>query len=200
MWQKEKQITMTKPKVFIIQKAGEHALNQNFREALCFKRAFDRLGIESTVYGKGYPNGDVPFETASTGYDIILVLENYNLDDSVPDISKSKAIKCFWSIDSHMNGVLDAHKAFVKKNKIDAVLNANIAHTKEYPENFSAWFPNAFDETIMYPMPEIPKNVNIGFCGNIQNRGEILDNLTQQVGLKQDIFVIGENMVKAERI
>ena len=50
-----------KDKVLIIQRAGEHLLNREFRESLSIKRAFDRLGIESTVWGKDYPTFIIPF-------------------------------------------------------------------------------------------------------------------------------------------
>ena len=37
----------------------------------------------------------------------------------------------------------------------------------------------------------------LGFCGNRVTRGELLDSLTDRYGLHQDIFVIGDEMVRA---
>lgn len=36
-------------KILIIQEKGRHLKNQEFREALNFKRAFDRMGVDCVV-------------------------------------------------------------------------------------------------------------------------------------------------------
>jgi spore maturation protein CgeB len=59
----------------------------------------------------------------------------------------------------------------------------------------SYWFPNSYPDDLMYPM-NIEKTVDIGFCGNVLNRGHVIDSL-DKYGIKKDIFVIGGDMVTA---
>ena len=42
----------------------------------------------------------------------------------------------------------------------------------------------------------VEKKHFIGFCGSILNRAQVLNFLTQKYNLKQDIFVLGDEMVK----
>jgi spore maturation protein CgeB len=47
----------------------------------------------------------------------------------------------------------------------------------------------------MYPV-DIEKTVDIGFCGNLLNRSDIINHL-DKFNIKKDIFVIGNDMIKA---
>ena len=60
------------------------------------------------------------------------------------------------------------------------------------------WFPNAFDDTLLKPQEGVKKKHFIGFCGNLINRGPLLDYMdSQSFKIKRDIFVIGKAMVNA---
>ncbi len=175
-------------KVLIIQEAGRNEGNKQYRECLSLQRAFNDLGCKATVWGKGHCDYDIDFNT----FDIIFNLENYG-DDWLPDLSPiTKPYKILWSIDAHCRGVEPYNKIFN-----DGKYNLLLHSTKDYAiGNDRAWFPNAYDDTLIKKL-DIPKEHFIGFCGNYVNRKQIIDYLTINKGLKQDIFVIGDDMVKA---
>jgi hypothetical protein len=184
--------------ILVIQERGRHEANREFREGLSMARALKRLGHQAFVWGLGYENFTIPFDTiidhAET--DIILLLENYDTG-WVPDMSGCKLLKAMWSIDSHC--ALQEHLKVADKQKIDILLNS----TEGYIPNFQRpgrrcyWFPNCYDDELVYPMPGVEKNVPIGFCGNYVNRKTWIDKLQAGFGLKPDIFVIGKGMVEA---
>ncbi len=182
--------------VLIIQEKGRHAKNWQYRESLSFKNSFTRIGVNSDVWGLGYDNFDIPFQDIEKDYDVIFLLENYERDNWVPDLTTSKKLKVFWSIDSHCS--LPAHEATCEKHDIDLVLNS----TSYYVPMFEAkgrkcvWFPNAYPLDLIKPL-DVEKNCNVGFCGNYCNRKDWIDAIDQEVGVKRDIFVIGDDMVRA---
>ena len=49
-------------KIVIIQEAGRHQENKNFRESLCLHNAFSKIdGVESKVWGLNYQDFSTPF-------------------------------------------------------------------------------------------------------------------------------------------
>ena len=60
------------------------------------------------------------------------------------------------------------------------------------------WFANAIDEELIYPMENVEKSIRFGFCGSLGTniRRSIIESLSANYGLKKDIFIIGEDMVK----
>jgi len=183
-------------KIVMIKARGQNEKNRNFSEAECFKRALQRLKIDSILWGPGYPDFEEPLDNRAGREDAILLLENYEEGGWIPDISKQKALKLFWSIDSHC--ALNAHLSLCKRLKINVVLNS----TSSYVSHFKAWgrkcfwFPNACPADIVYPLA-IPKTHDVGFCGNYCNRKEDIDFLSERHHLKTDIFVLGNDMVRA---
>jgi hypothetical protein len=182
-------------KLLIIQENGRHEKNRNYRECFSLKRSFEKNGFECIVWGLGHHNFNDDFNLLESWADVIFLLENYTPTWLPLDkIKNSKKIKIFWSIDSHC--VLDQHINLVKQIKPDFLLNS----TKSYLPNFkdycgnTLWFPNCYDDTLITPM-EIEKNIDVGFCGNINNRGEWI-NYLNIFNIKKDIFVIGEDMVR----
>ena len=175
-------------KILIIQEAGRHLKNKEFRESLNFKRAFDRLNIECVAWGLNYPTYNKSFEEISKDCDVMLLIENYDTG-WLPDLSNFKGLKLFWSIDSHM--ISQAHVQTCDRNKIDIVLNAIESHSKYFKQK-SYYLPNAYPSDLIYYKPEIKKTVDIGFCGNYVNRAEWINSIPN---LKKDIFVIGDDMV-----
>lgn len=183
-------------KIVIIQEAGRHEKNKNFRESLCLQRALSRIeGVDAIVWGLNYPNFDKSFSEIETWADVIFIIENYTSSWlPLSEISQSKKLKIFWSIDSHC--VLQQHQHLCELLKIDILLNS----TEGYLSNFtmvkkSYWFPNSYSDDLIFPM-SLEKIHDIGFCGNVLNRGHIIDSL-DNFGIKKDIFVIGDDMVKA---
>ncbi len=186
--------------ILIIQAAGHHEKNWNYRECLCMKRAFDKLNIPCGIWGKGFETYNTPFAEMVKDYSTILVLENYEMDwipkfDTIP----SDILKVFWSIDGHM--VLDKHKKFVTDHGIQVVLNSNIDCVGAFHEMKvkSEWFPNAYDDSLMFPIESIHKDFGLGFCGSEGHgiRDAAVALLGEKFGIRKDIFVIGDDMVRA---
>lgn len=182
-------------KILIIQEAGRHEANKEFREALNMYRALTKIGVESVVWGLGYSNFSTTFEEISKDCDVILLLENYEVNNWLPDLSNFNGLKLFWSIDSHC--VPGQHSNTCNKNNIDIVLNAIESHGVFFRTQKSYYFPNAYPDDLIYPMEDIEKTFDLGFCGNKLNRANWLAELQNKLGLKLDEFVIGNDMVKA---
>lgn len=181
-------------KILIIQEKGRHEKNYNFRESLCIQRSLSKLNIESTVWGLNYENFKIPFWDLEKNHDVILLIENYPETNWLPDLSKSKKLKLFWSIDSHL--VLNQHIEICKKFNIDIVLNSVYGHEKLFHQFQSYFFPNAYCDSLITPL-NTHKIHDIGFCGNINNRGPWLEKIGKVYNIKIDNFVIGKDMVEA---
>ena len=179
--------------VLVIQENGRHESNKDFRECFCLQRAFFKNGIACDIWGLGHPNylEGVDFDS----YNLILNLENYDDEANswLPDLSQVNNKKFLWSIDAHIRGAHTFENIFDAGN-YDLLLHS----TKDFiTSRHHRWFPNCFDDTLIKPDELIDKQHFLGFCGNIVNRGDMLDFLEMNTGLKKDIFVLGEDMVKA---
>lgn len=185
-------------KIVIIQEAGRHEKNKEFRESLNLQRSLSKIDdVEVKVWGLNYPEFIKSFSEIEKWCDVIFIIENYTSSWMPLDqLSKSKKLKIFWSIDSHC--VLQQHQMLCKALNVDILLNS----TEYYIPMFrglvkkALWFPNAYPSDLIYPMSDVEKNVNIGFCGNILNRGDLI-NYLDKFNIKKDIFVIGDDMVRA---
>jgi glycosyltransferase involved in cell wall biosynthesis len=181
-------------KIVIIQESGRHEKNKNFRESLCLHRALSRIEeVESKVWGLNYPDFNMSFSEIEGWADVIFVIENYTSDWlPINEISNSKKLKIFWSIDSHC--VLEQHKQLCRLLNIDILLNS----TESYLPNFdglvkkSYWFPNSYPDEVIFPK-DIEKTTDVGFCGNDRPEIHYLDKFK----IKKDLFVIGDDMVNA---
>ena len=181
-------------KIVIIQEAGRHEKNKNFRESLCLHRALSRIEeVESKVWGLNYPDFNIYFSEIEKWADVIFVIENYTSDWlPINEISNSKKLKIFWSIDSHC--VLEQHKQLCRLLNIDILLNS----TESYLPNFdglvkkSYWFPNSYPDDLIFSK-DIEKTIDVGFCGNDRPEIHYLDKFK----IRKDLFVIGDDMVNA---
>jgi len=176
-------------KILIIQEQGRHEKNRKFRESLNFKRAFDKLNIDSVVWGLNYSN--IPFEEISEDCDALLCIENYN-SGWLPNMKDFKGLKLFWSIDSHV--VPQQHALICSNNNFEVVLNAIESHSRFFKKQKCYYLPNAYPSDLIDYKPEIEKIHNVGFCGNYVNRKDWIDSIPN---IKNDIFVIGDDMVNA---
>jgi hypothetical protein len=177
-------------RILIIQENGRHEKNRNFRECFSMQRALEFFDNDVDVWGLGHLNFEKQIDYDS--YDLIVNLENYDEDNWVPNLSKVNTKKILWVIDAHVRG-MEVYNEEYERGRYDLILQA----TKDYvQDDSSVWFPNCYDNDLIYPA-NIEKNHFIGFCGSVLNRHEILNLLTEKYGLKQDIFVIGEDMVDA---
>jgi len=183
--------------IVIIQEAGRHLKNKDFREALNLNRALSKIdGIESKVWGLNYPTYLIPFSEMEKWADVIFIIENYTSNWlPIEQIAKSNKMKIFWSIDSHC--VLQQHQHLCKLLNINILLNSTESYIPQYNGlvEKSYWFPNSYTDDLIKPL-NIDKNINIGFCGNLLNRGDILGYL-ERYNIHKDIFVIGDDMVNA---
>ncbi len=183
--------------ILIIQEAGRHENNKEFRESLCIHRAFSKIeGTKSVVWGLNYPSFHTPFDYFEKWADVIFILENYNSTwVPIEKIKSSKKLKIFWSIDSHC--VLEQHQKMCDLLEINILLNSS----EQYLPYFKGlvdkcyWFPNCYCDELVFPM-NVEKTTDLGFCGNIVIRGDILRYL-EKFNIKKDIFVIGKEMVEA---
>lgn len=186
-------------KILIIQECGRHQKNKAFRECENFKRAFDKLGIECSIWGLGYDNFKIPFAEISKEHDVFLVLENYDESGWVPDLSLYKQLKLNWIIDCHC-GNLIKYIEFSKKSNIHIHLNSSEQYIKYFSGAYQKafWFPNAYPDDLIDHRPNIQKTIDIGFCGSmIGDRLQWLDLIEKRYGnkLQKDIFVIGDDMI-----
>lgn len=185
-------------KIVIIQEAGRHEANREFREALSLNHALNKIdGVESKVWGLNYETFSTPFSEIEKWADVLFIIENYT-SEWLPasSINASKKLKIFWSIDSHC--VLLQHQNMCRTLGIDILLNS----TEDYLPMFDGlvnrryWFPNAYPSNLIHYMPEVQKEYSLGFCGNFLNRKDWIDHLGK-FNIKNDIFVIGNDMVRA---
>ena len=183
--------------IVIIQEAGRHDKNRKFRESLNLLRSLSKIdGINAKVWGLSYPEFFTPFNEIEKWADVIFVIENYTSQWlPINEISKSKKLKIFWSIDSHC--VLQQHQTLCRLLNIDILLNSTEGYIPMFSDlvKKAYWFPNSYPDDLMFPT-NTEKSVDIGFCGNILNRGHIIDSL-DKFGIKKDVFVIGKDMVDA---
>jgi len=181
-------------KILIIQENGRHSENKIFRECFNLQRALLRKNVDTIVWGLGHDNFNTPFQQIIKDIDVIILLENYESNGWLPDLTNVNKLKIFWSIDSHM--VLMNHMTTVIKNKIDIVLNAIESHQNYFKTSKTFYFPNAYPSDLISPIDGINKDVFLGFCGSLLNRSEILTKLESKFGLKKDIWKLGNEMVK----
>tara|TARA_Y100000992_G_scaffold302526_1_gene277107 strand:+ start:2918 stop:3763 length:846 start_codon:yes stop_codon:yes gene_type:complete len=175
--------------ILIIQENGRHEGNRDFRECFCAKRAFEHHGHAVKVWGLGHENYEQ--EPDYSTYDLIINLENYDETGWVPSLAKVQTKKFLWSIDAHVKGI-DTYLKTANEGNYDLILQA----TPEFVTQGSVWLPNCYDDEVIKPMG-IEKEHGIGFCGNLVNRGQLINLLQKEVNLKLDEFVIGQDMVKA---
>jgi hypothetical protein len=176
-------------KILIIQENGRHEANRLYRECFCLQRSFARKDISSTVWGLGHSNYEI--EPDWNSYDIIINLENYDTENWVPNLSSVKSYKILWSIDAHVRGI-NTYLETASYGSYDLILQA----TPEFLTNNSIWFPNCYDDKLIRNLHQVKKH-NIGFCGNINNRGGLIKKIMSKFTIKIDEFVIGEKMVDA---
>lgn len=183
--------------ILILQEAGRHEKNKEFRESLCIQRALSKIeGINSIVWGLNYPTFNTPFDYLEKWADVIFILENYHYTwMPIEKIKSSKKLKIFWSIDSHC--VLRQHQKMCEVLDINILLNSS----EQYLHHFgglvdkSYWFPNCYCDQLIHPLNK-EKTIDLGFCGNIINRGDVLTHL-EKFNIKKDVFVIGNDMVES---
>ena len=180
-------------KIIIIQENGRHDANRSFRESCCLKRSFESLGHECVIWGLGHSN----FQSFPdfNSYDLVINLENYG-DNWIPNLSNfRKPFKMIWCIDAHVRGTAPYENMFSRGG-----YNLLAHSTKDYVKSsHHHWLPNCTDSTLLRKINDVPKKYAMGFCGNHVTpvRKQSVELLSQIFGLKQDIFVIGEEMVKA---
>ena len=181
-------------KIVIIQEAGRHEKNKDFRESLNLNRALNSIdGVESKVWGLNYPDFSITFSEIEKWADVIFLIENYtSFWIPLDEICRSKKIKIFWSIDSHYDGVVNQHSYLCQILNIDILLNSSEQYIKYFNTKKNYWFPNAYPDDIIHRL-DIEKTINVGFCGNDRPEIHYLDKF----GIKKDLFVLGDDMVKS---
>jgi len=181
-------------KILIIQENGRHLENRTYRECFNLQRALLRKNVDAVVWGLGHENFNIPFQQIINGVDVIFLLENYESNGWLPDLSGVNILKIYWSIDSHL--VLMNHVTTVIKNKINIVLNSIESHQGNFKQSKTFYFPNSYPSDLISPIDDISKDVFLGFCGSLLNREYILSKLENKFNLKRDIWRLGDEMVK----
>jgi len=176
-------------KILLIQENGRHEANRNYRECFCMQRAFEFHGVKTDVWGLGHDNYET--EPDYNSYDLIINLENYDETGWVPKLGHVQTKKFLWSIDAHVKG-MPSYLKTANEGNYDLILQA----TPEFVMKGCVWFPNCYDDELIKPL-DIKKVHDIGFCGNINNRGDLLERIKNTFNGKIDEFVIGDAMVEA---
>lgn len=174
-------------KVLIIKENGRHEKNRHLIECISIQRSFRKLGHEADIWGIGFDNYNSKINFNS--YDLIINLENYDETGWVPSLSDVKTKKFLWIIDAHCRG-MDPYMKVFNSGKYDLILQA----TKDFMNKDSIWIPNACDHTNFFPR-NVEKNIDLGFCGSLLNRQEILNYLNIRYNLIPHVWVIGEDMI-----
>jgi hypothetical protein len=185
-------------KILIIQENGRHEDNRLFRECHNLSRSFERIGYECKIWGLGHPNFDERFEDFYENYDVIFILENYEENNWIPDLSNIKKLKVFWSIDSHCNPAGNVNTAI--KHNVDIVLNSIESDQVLFSNKKTYYFPNAYPSDLIFPIENIEKKYFLGFCGTpFQYRMEIMNFLENRtnIDIKKDSWILGDGMVKS---
>lgn len=175
--------------ILLIQENGRHEKNRNFRECYSLQRSLVKLNQKCDIWGLGHSNYDKCPEMDK--YDVIINLENYDESNWVPNLSELSCKKYLWAIDGHIRGMQIYREEFFR-GKYTKILQS----TLQLVDENSLWFPNAYDDTLIKPL-NVGKKYDVGFCGNINNRGRLLEFLGGYFDIKKDIFVIGDAMVSA---
>ena len=176
-------------KILLIQENGRHDANRNFRECFCLQRGFQKLGIDSTVWGLGHSNFNSKIEFDK--FDLIINLENYG-NGWEPNLSTVNTKKLLWSIDAHVKGESPYIFEF-NRGKYNLLLHS----TKDFVnDNYKVWFPNAYDDDLI-GRKQVNKRCDVGFCGSLLDRSYFLEKLKNRYNFIHDNFVIGEDMVNS---
>lgn len=182
-------------KILIIQENGRHKENREFRECFNLKRSLIMDGHNCVVWGLGHENFNTPIDSLINECDAIIVLENYDQINWVPNLKSVNKLKLFWSIDSHL--ILQQHQYNVVKYGIDIVLNAIQSDQNKFNNVKTYYFPNAYPSDLIIPMPNIEKTHFLGFCGSLLDRGDYIERLKNNFGLHADIWKLGNSMVES---
>ena len=182
-------------KILIIQENGRHNENRSFRECFNIQRSLQRKGHSCVVWGLGHKNYENSFNDLIESSDAILILENYDEKNWIPNLKSINKLKIFWSIDSHLS--LEHHLKLVFNHGVDIVLNS-IESDQNYFKNIKTYyFPNAYPSDLITPIESIEKIHFLGFCGSLLDRQRYLNMLQINFGLHSDIWKLGYDMVRA---
>ena len=115
--------------------------NKNFRESLNLHRSLCKIeGVESKVWGLNYPDFEKSFSDIEEWCDVLFIIENYT-SEWLPskEISESKKLKIFWSIDSHC--ILQQHQEFCKLlNFVSFLIKKKFSSSSESKKSFEKLF------------------------------------------------------------
>ena len=83
-------------KILIIQENGRHVENRKYRECFNLQRALLRKNVDVVVWGLGHENFKTPFQQIINDVNVIILLENYESNGWLPDLSDVNILKIFW--------------------------------------------------------------------------------------------------------
>lgn len=170
----------------ILQPAGEHEKNKDFRECLCLKHSLELLGHKVIVCGRGH---DTNLKESIKLCDVIIIIESQQ--DISTEIINTNKPKIFWSIDAHIT--FNKHLRFCSKARVGLVLSSTKSFVNKFKKRgFSCrWFPNAYPANLI-KMQTKPKTVNVGFCGSLlKDRKDWCDKLNIHI----DNWKLGNDMI-----
>lgn len=175
--------------ILIIQEYSRHKENINYRECLCFERAFKALGHNATSWGLGHPNYEQKINF--NDFDVIFCLENYG-DYWIPNLSEYKEpLKIFYAIDPHVRGI-EPYNQIVRDKGFDHMFCA----IESFCNKDTLYIPPSVDENLIYNK-NIERDIDFGFVGNYVNeeRKNLIESCARIFNLNVNIFKIGDEMV-----
>lgn len=177
-------------KICIVQEAGRHAENANFRECLSLQRALQDVGVSDVgVWGKGFDG----FDNGFPGADWTIVLEQYD-DGWIPaeNIRKESSKVIYWSIDTHI--ALEQHMVMRDRLRPDKTYTAVRSGMSALD---ATWLPNCVD-TRLFTVATVfdDRPIYVGFCGSVGGRRQwVVERLRDDIGMVVRQGHVGAKMV-----
>lgn len=178
-------------RILILQDCGVHEKNKHLRECLTLQKGLQNIGHICDVWGKNHSHCNVGELPDFESYD--LIIDMWEAYHSHLDLSSVKTKKLLWSCDAHVQGE-ELYTNLMNLGKYDAILK----HSRDLFEGVPSFWFKPWIDTDHIRKKNMTKNHLMGFCGNRNpQRNDFIDRLTEKYNMKQDIFVIGEDMVDA---
>jgi hypothetical protein len=159
----------------------------------CMARAFRRLGHEVYEYGNYYQSK----RRLNTGVmpksvDVLVYCECNDMEPQYTELRSLKAArKVYWDFDIHTHPARTLR--FALDMGFDHIFFANRYFEPPFRkiDSRAQFLPYAFDDELFRHMPEVPKTVDVGFCGSPYPERVALVQALKRAGIHAE-FITGK--------
>jgi hypothetical protein len=178
-------------KILVSYRGVPHA--KGWEAGSCLARAFRRLGHDVYEYGNYYRStqrlgtGETP-----DNLDMLVYCECNDLEPQYTELRSLKAErKVYWDFDVHTHPAKTLR--FALDMGFDHIFFANkyFKHSFRKVDNRAQFLPYAIDDELFHHMPEVPKTVDVGFCGSPYPERVALVQSLKRAGLHAE-FITGK--------